>query len=156
MTHTHNVCFLVIWLNYLLQCVTKYVHDHRKCPQCKTEVTPDSQRMIWFEAILKTMFIDYSEVIAANKMAAHPGSEVITVATMNGDTAWVPYEANMRISYLKRHVRDELNIDERNQKLLFNEQALKVRNLSYFAFLYIAFILLNIQNLKIVLAYLCN
>ena len=90
------------------------------------------------------MFIDYAKVIAANKMAAHPGSEVIAVATMNGDTAWVPYEANMRISDLKRHVRDELNIDENNQKLLFNEQALKVRNLSYFAFLYFEFILFNI------------
>ena len=78
------------------------------------------------------MFIDYAEVIAANKMAAHPGSEVVTVATINGDTAWVPYEANMRISDLKRLVRDELNIDESKQKLLFNEQALKVCNAFYF------------------------
>ena len=88
------------------------------------------------------MFIDYAEVIAANKMAAHPGCEVVTVATINGDTAWVPYEPNMRISDLKRRVRDELNIDESKQKLLFNEQGLKVSNLS---FCFATCILLNLS-----------
>ena len=72
------------------------------------------------------MFIDYAKVLAETKMAAHPGCEMITVATMNGDTAWIPYKENMTIAELKTCVRDELNIKESNQKLLYNEQGLKV------------------------------
>ena len=59
-------------------------------------------------------------------MSTLPGSEVITVATMNGDTAWIPFDTNMTIAELKKQVQKELNIDEKKQKLLYNEKVLKV------------------------------
>lgn len=113
------------YLGVCLRCITKYVKEQKKCPQCSTAVNPEDEQMIWFEAILNTMFLDYAQVLAETKLAGIPGSEAITVATMNGDTAWIPYKPDMTIAALKRHVRDELNIDESKQKLLYNEQALK-------------------------------
>lgn len=114
---------------YVFQCITKYVKEQKKCPQCSSEVNPEGEQMVWFEAILNTMFLDYAQVLAETKLAGIPGSEAITVATMNGDTAWIPYKRDMTIAALKRHVRDELNIAESKQKLLYNEQALKVEPL---------------------------
>ena len=82
--------------------------------------------MIWYQSILDTMFLDYAKVLEEAKLSTFPGREVVTVATMNGDTAWIPFDSNMTIATLKKHVQKELNIEEKKQKLLYNEKVLKV------------------------------
>ena len=73
------------------------------------------------------MFLDYAKVLAENrKLAFGAVGDVITVSSINGDTAWVKYISNMTVRELKQEVEKQLVIPAATQKIIYRDRVVKV------------------------------
>lgn len=113
---------------YNFQCAVNYARLNRRCPHkdCPVIVDPGCETVRFFEAKLNRMFVDYSKVLEENRKKPELEGPMISVSAMNGDTVWLPYDANLTIQTLKEKVQAELGVSASQQKILFKEQGLKV------------------------------
>ncbi|XP_060554246.1 uncharacterized protein LOC132715275 isoform X2 [Ruditapes philippinarum] len=108
-------------------CVVKHVKETGKCSDenCDIEVEPNCKMIEFFQAKLDRLFVDYSKISEQQARLMKPGCELISVSTMNGDTEWFPFRANMRIIELKREINEKLGIKVEQQRLIYNDTNLK-------------------------------
>lgn len=110
-----------------LRCVVKHVKETGKCSDenCDIEVEPNCKMIEFFQAKLDRLFVDYSKISEQQARLMKPGCELISVSTMNGDTVWFPFRANMQIIELKREINEKLFIKVEQQRLIYNDTNLK-------------------------------
>ncbi|XP_053401088.1 uncharacterized protein LOC128557590 [Mercenaria mercenaria] len=79
----------------------------------------------FFQTKLDRLFVDYSKVLEQRAMMLKPSGDLISVSTINGDTEWFPFRANMRIVELKREIGEKLGLKVEQQRLIYNDKNLK-------------------------------
>ena len=113
-----------------LQCVTKHVQTSHKCSQCPQAVSTSAPRYLECLATLENLFPKYTAPDATPEhaeMSSLESNQTISVVMLGGDSTVVEYKPYMAIQDLKNFVQIRLGPAPQKQRLLYNEQELKVR-----------------------------
>lgn len=115
---------------YCLRCTIKKVSETQQCPHpgCGKRAEMNDQKLLWFQAILREMFKEYTTEIEDdsattifNPLITHG---TLTVSLLTGESITVPFSPYMKIIELKKRIFQELGHEVDKQKLLYNEKEL--------------------------------
>lgn len=114
---------------YFFQCVVAFCRKELKCPHpgCSSSVSPNSQTIQWFEAILNEMFREY-EAVYTPLVLKGPGKEILNITVLNGDATQIPYDPTMTMSDVRTQIQKELKIQPTKQKILFEDKEVQVNS----------------------------
>jgi len=107
--------------------------DNKRCPfpGCQTKAEPSHEKIRFFQAILDTMFKDYSieddnnDTVASISTDGQHG-EGLTIALLTGESVEVPYSPSMDVMELKRRVQMKLKLSIGKQRLMYQDKELTV------------------------------
>ena len=117
-----------------LQCVTNHVQKFHKCSQCHQPVSISDSTYLECLATLENLFPKYTAPDATPEyaeMSSMENNQTISVVMLGGDSTVVEYKPSMTILYLKSFVQNRLGPDPQKQRLLYREQELKVRTMTF-------------------------
>ena len=125
---------IVTYKSMSLQCVTNHVQKFHKCTQCHQAVSTSDSRYLECLATLENLFPKYTAPDTTPEyaeMSSMESNQTISVVMLGGDSTVVEYKPSMTIFYLKSFVQNRLGPAPQKQRLLYKEQELKVRTMTF-------------------------
>ena len=119
-------------MHLCFKCTIKYAKEKSRCPYegCPTKVGSSSEKIQLFQAILDSMFkeysVDHDDISSPNASSGQTGGR-LTIRLLTGESIDVPYNASMEILELKHRIMQQLKHDIGKQKLLYKEKEMTVR-----------------------------
>ena len=118
---------MVLFSPFHLQCVTHFVKNANRCPQCSRNVATDNLRYIEFTETLERLFPETPHLLTeATDAAPEDVNPTITVFMLGGDSTVFEYRPSMTVKHLKHLVKERLGTSPDKQRLLYKDHELKV------------------------------
>ncbi|XP_046855302.1 uncharacterized protein LOC124448303 [Xenia sp. Carnegie-2017] len=115
-------------LLHCLECAIECVQKHHMCSQCEIQVKKDNNVYREYLETLEYLYPNEGEEeIIEEKVENGQDSGNIFVTTMSGELLTLSYHRNKRIIDLKKEVQVGLKTEPEKQRLLYQNNELKVR-----------------------------